>query len=109
MTTSSTKPGVVWLKRTWNLQRNPFPSGGVARLGGTDIRENGLLFKPEVQQEKVDQAINNFVLGSAYQGLKFGYLWSVGGGLGGDVRGYGKSSMLQYLVEQVNEDFGEVC
>jgi hypothetical protein len=106
MTATPAKPGVVWLKQTWKLKRNPFPSGGVARLGGTDDRENGLLFRPEVQQEKVDQAVNNFVLGAAYQGLKFGYLWSVGGGLGGDVRGYGKSSMLQYLVEKVNDDFG---
>jgi hypothetical protein len=106
MTTTPIKPGVVWLKKTWNLRRNPFPSGGVARLGGEDDRENGLLFRPEVQQEKVDQAINNFILGAAYQGLKFGYLWSVGGGLGGDVRGYGKSSMLQFLVERVNDDFG---
>lgn len=106
MTTTPTKPGVVWIKRTWNLQYNPFPSAGVARLGDPNMRENGLLFRPEVQQEKVDQAIERFVLGAAYQGLKFGYLWSVGGGLGGDVRGYGKSSMLQYLVEGVNEDFG---
>jgi hypothetical protein len=106
MTPTTTKPGVVWMKRNWNLRQNPFPSGGVARLGGNDDRENGLLFRPEVQQEKVDQAINNFVLGAAYQGLKFGYLWSVGGGLGGDVRGYGKSSMLQFLVEAVNDDFG---
>lgn len=106
MTATPTKPGILWLKKTWNLKRNPFPSGGVARLGGSDDRENGLLFRPEVQQEKVDQAVNNFVLGAAYQGLKFGYLWSVGGGLGGDVRGYGKSSMLQYLVERVNADFG---
>lgn len=106
MTTTPTKPAVLWLKRTWNLQHNPFPSGGVARLGGSDNRENGLLFRPEVQQEKLDQAINNFVLGAAYQGLKFGYLWSVGGGMGGDVRGYGKSAMLQFLVERVNEDFG---
>jgi len=106
MTNTPTKPGVVWLKHDWNLRQNPFPSGGVARLGGSDERENGLLFRPEVQQEKVDQAINKFVLGAAYQGLKFGYLWSVGGGLGGDVRGYGKSSMLQFLVERVNDDFG---
>lgn len=106
MNTNLSKPGVVWLKHTWNLVHNPFPSGGVARLGGRDDRENGLLFRPEVQQEKVDQAINKFILGTAYQGLKFGYLWSVGGGLGGDVRGYGKSSMLQFLVERVNDDFG---
>lgn len=104
--TTNPKPGVVWIKRTWNLRYNPFPSAGVARLGDPSMRENGLLFRPEVQQEKVDQAIDRFVLGAAYQGLKFGYLWSVGGGLGGDVRGYGKSSMLQYLVEGVNEDFG---
>ena len=41
------------MKKTWDLQHNPFPSGGIARLGGNDDRENGLLFRPEVQQEKV--------------------------------------------------------
>jgi hypothetical protein len=99
--------GVVWMTKTWNLKQNPFPTGGIARLGGDDDRENGLLFRPEVQQENVTEAIEKFVLGAAYSGLKFGYLWSLGTGLaGGDARGYGKSSLLQYLVEKVNHDFG---
>ncbi len=100
-------PGVVWMKRTWDLKHNPFPSGGIARLGGDDDRENGLLFRPEVQQEDVTEAVEKFVLGAAYSGLKFGYLWSLGTGLaGGDARGYGKSSLLQYLIEKINHDFG---
>lgn len=104
---SPSTPGVVWMKKTWNLRQNPFPSGGIARLGGNDDRENGLLFQPEVQQEKVQESVEKFVLGAAYSGLKFGYLWSLGTGFsGGDARGYGKSSLLQYLVEDINSDFG---
>lgn len=108
MTTISAnrKPGVVWMKTQWKLANNPFPAEGIARLGGEDVRENGLLFQPEVQREKVDEAIEKFVLGAAYSGLKFGYLWSLGAGLGGDQRGFGKSSMLQHIVEQTNADFG---
>jgi hypothetical protein len=105
-TPESTKAGIVWMKTQWRLRTNPFPSTGIARLGGTDNRENGLLFRPEVQQEKVTEAIEKYVLGAAYSGLKFGYLWSLGASLSGDQRGFGKSSMLQYLVEQINQDFG---
>jgi hypothetical protein len=104
------KPGLVWMKNVWKFRHNPFPSAGIARLGGTDNRENGLLFRPEVQKEKVQEAIEKFVLGATYSGMKFGYLWSIGlaGEYGGgDVRGYGKSSMLQYLVEEINLDFGK--
>jgi hypothetical protein len=99
-------PGVVWIKKTWGLKHNPFPGEGVARLGGEDIRENGLLFRADVQPEQVTEAIQKFVLGAAFSGLKFGYLWSLGGGLGGEQRGFGKSSLLQYLVEETNKDFG---
>ena len=99
--------GVLWLRKTWGLKNNPFPTEGVARLGGEDIRENGLLFRPAVQQEKVDEAIEKFVVGAAFTGVRFGYLWSLGGGLGSDQRGFGKSSLLQYLVEKTNQDFGK--
>lgn len=105
-TNTPLKPGVVWMKSQWKLRHNPFPAEAVARLGGTDKRENGLLFRPEVQAEKVAEAIEKYVLGAAYSGLKFYYLWSLGGGLAGDQRGFGKSSMLQYLVEDINQDFG---
>jgi hypothetical protein len=104
--TTPTKPGIVWMKTQWKLKQNPFPNSGIAVLGGEDPRENGLLFQPEVQHEKVAEAIEKFVLGAAYSGLKFGYLWSLGTGLSPDARGFGKSSMLQYLVEHVNRDFG---
>jgi hypothetical protein len=107
MTTSPAQmPGILWLKKTWGLKHNPFPDSGMARLGGEDIRENGLLFRPDVQPEQVNEAIQKFVLGAAFSGLKFGYLWSLGGGLGSDQRGFGKSSLLQYLVEETNKDFG---
>lgn len=103
------KPAVVHLKNAWKLKHNPFPQAGIAVLGGEDARDNGLLFRPEVQQEHFKEAVDKFVLGAAYSGLKFGYLWSLGtsrtGGTG-DARGYGKSSLLQYLVEHINADFG---
>ena len=63
------------------------------------------VFEPQVLSNKVDEA-EKFVLGAAYSGQKFGYLWSLGTGLDGDARGFGKSSLMQYLVENVNEDFG---
>jgi hypothetical protein len=72
-----------------------------------DVRENGLLFRPDVQPDQVNEAIRKFILGAAFDGLKFGYLWSLGGGLGGEQRGFGKSSLLQYLVEETNRDFGQ--
>ncbi len=97
---------VVWLKTHWSLERNPFPSEAIARLGGDDLRENGLLFNPDVQPTKVREAVDKFVLGSVYSGLKFGYLWSLGTGVNGDARGFGKSSLMQFLVEEINRDFG---
>ena len=99
-------PKIVWTKKHWKLKSNPFPHEAIARLGGTDLRENGLLFNPKVLQGKVDEAAEKFVLGAAYSGLRFGYLWSLGVGLGGDARGFGKSSLMQYLVESLNDDFG---
>jgi hypothetical protein len=100
-------PKVVWMKKKWKLKENPFPSEAIARLGGEDPRENGQLFDPDVQPEKLAEAAEKFVLGAAYGGQKFGYLWSLGTGLHGDARGFGKSVILQWLVEQVNEDFGK--
>ena len=106
MSTQSHVPSFVWMRREWNLKSNPFPREAVARLGGTDVKENGLLFTPAVQDDKVQEATEKFVLGGAIGGLKFGYLWSLGTGLGSDARGFGKSSLMQYLVEQTNLDFG---
>ena len=97
---------VLWTRRTWNLQKNPFPTTAIARLGSEDDRENGLLFNPAVQAGKVREAIDKFVLGPIYSGLKFGFLWSIGTGSGSDARGFGKSSMLQFIVERVNQDWG---
>jgi hypothetical protein len=99
-------PKVLWWRKHWYLRENPFPGEGIARLGGADMRENGLLFQPDVQREQVNEAIEKFVIGAAFSGLKFGYLWSLGSGLSADQRGFGKSSLLQYLVEKVNQDFG---
>ena len=106
MPNSTPKPKIVWTKKHWKLKSNPFPHEAIARLGGGDLRENGLLFDPDVLPGQVAEAAQKFVLGAAYSGLRFGYLWSLGVGLEGDARGFGKSSLMQYLVEQVNEDFG---
>ncbi len=103
---SPSVPKIVHIKRRWYLDQNPFPSQGIARLGGDDMRENGLLFDPGVQGDKVSEAAEKFALGAAYSGLKFGFLWSLGTGLHGDARGFGKSSLMQYLTEEINEDFG---
>lgn len=100
------KPGVVWLKTQWGLQRNPFPAEAIAVLGGRDDRENGRLFQPEVQTEQFDEAIGKFVLGAAYNGQRFGALWSQTTTQDPDSRGYGKSVLLQYLSAYLNEDFG---
>lgn len=100
--------GTVWLKKSWKLNNNPFPTTGIARLGGNDKRENGLLYDPGVSPERVKEAIEKFVLGAAFSGLRFGYLWSMGtGGGDSDARGYGKSVLMQHLSWSLNEDFGK--
>jgi hypothetical protein len=100
---------VVWMKKRWHLRENPFPAEAIARLGSSDPRENGELFHPAVQPEKVAEAIEKFVLGTAYGGQKFGFLWSLGTGLHGDARGFGKSVLLQYLAEHINRDWGRAA
>ena len=111
MTPSPTRmAGTVWLKKAWKLQNNPFPTTGIARLGGSDRRENGLLFNPDVSQESLAEATEKFVLGAAFSGLRFGYLWSRGTtGFDSDARGFGKSVLMQHLVWTLNEDFGRTA
>lgn len=96
----------LWMRRRWGFDGNPFPPNGIAALARDDNRENGRLFRPEVQPGKIPEAIDKFVVGAVYSGLKFGYLWSISGPASNDYRGYGKSSMLQYLVEETNKDLG---
>ncbi len=99
--------GTVWLKRHWQLRENPFPTSGVARLGGRDRRENGLLYDHHVNAEKLTEATEKFVLGAAFSGLRFGYLWSMGiGPNDSDARGFGKSALMQHLTWSLNQDFG---
>ena len=73
---------IVWIKKQWQLKSNPFPAQGIALLGGEDLRENGLLFDPSVQDDKFSEAVEKFALGAAYSGLKFGFLWSLVNGHG---------------------------
>lgn len=106
MTTPAKAVGPVHIKRAWHLKKNPFPSAGIAVLGGTDPRENGTLYNPDVQNDKFHEAVNTFVIGSIYSGLRFGYLWSLEAGGDPEARGFGKSSTLQWITEETNKDFG---
>ncbi|MFD9906127.1 hypothetical protein [Streptomyces sp. NPDC059063] len=110
MSTSTRSAGPVWLKKQWGLRNNPFPTTGIARLGGADLRENGLLYEPDVNADKVEEAVEKFVLGATFSGLRFGYLWSTGTGPGdSDARGFGKSVLMQHLTGMLNEDFGRAA
>ncbi len=110
MTPSPHTATQVWIKKTWKLQNNPFPTTGIARLGGADQRENGLLYDPAVNADKFQEAIDKFVLGAAFSGLRFGYLWSTGTGPGdSDARGFGKSVLMQHLSSSLNQDFGKAA
>jgi hypothetical protein len=100
--------GTVWLKKSWKLNNNPFPTTGIARLGGSDKRENGLLYDPAVSPDRLQEVTEKFVLGAAFSGLRFGYLWSLGTSAGdSDARGFGKSVLMQHLSWSLNEDFGK--
>lgn len=109
MSPSPNKPAIVWIKTHWGLQRNPFPAEALAVIGGSDDRENGRLFRPEVQTEQFDEAIGKFVLGAVYNGQRFAALWSQTTMNDSDSRGYGKSVLLQYLSGYLNEDFGRAA
>lgn len=106
---SPSLPAVAWIRNKWALERNPFPAEAIAVLGGSDDRENGRLFRPEVQTDQFDEAIGKFVLGAVYNGQRFGALWSMTTALDPDSRGYGKSVLLQYLACFLNEDFGQAA
>lgn len=102
-------PAVPWIRNKWGLEHNPFPAEAIAVLGGNDDRENGRLFRPEVQTAQFEEAIGKFVLGAIYNGQRFGALWSQSTVLDPDSRGYGKSVLLQYLSCYLNEDFGKAA
>lgn len=102
-------PAVPWIRTKWGLEHNPFPAEAIAVLGGNDDRENGRLFRPEIQTEQFDEAIGKFVLGAIYNGQRFGALWSQSTVMDPDSRGYGKSVLLQYLSCYLNEDFGKAA
>jgi hypothetical protein len=102
-------PAVPWIRTKWGLEHNPFPAEAIAVLGGNDDRENGRLFRPEIQTEQFDEAIGKFVLGAVYNGQRFGALWSQSTVMDPDSRGYGKSVLLQYLSCYLNEDFGKAA
>src|SRR4051812_35952085 len=107
MSPAPSKPGVVWIKTKWGLERNPFPADAIAVIGGESDSDSGRLFDPEVQNEQFDEAIGKFVLGAIYNGQRFGALWSQTTLLDQDSRGYGKSVLLQFLSAYLNADFGK--
>ncbi|MFF8960423.1 hypothetical protein [Streptomyces sp. NPDC014894] len=101
------QPGLLWIKNMWKFRNNPFPATGVARIGGADARENGLLYEPDVHAEQLRQVIDKFVLGMSHSGLKFGFLWSEGATASDfDARGFGKSVLMQHVAREINDQFG---
>lgn len=102
-------PAIAWMRNKWGLEHNPYPAEAIAVLGGADDRENGRLFRPEVQTKQFDEGIGKFVLGAIYNGQRFGALWSQSTVMDPDSRGYGKSALLQYLACYLNEDFGRAA
>ncbi|MFD4789316.1 hypothetical protein ACFWN1_20115 [Streptomyces sp. NPDC058459] len=107
MTTGDPVAGIVWIKQSWRMRGNPFPATGMSLVGGKNDRENGRLYEPGVHAQQLREVIEKFVLGMSYNGLKFGYLWSIGVvPADSDARGFGKSALMQHLARQVNKDFG---
>ena len=56
MASPAHKTKIVWMKKRWKLKLNPFPLEAIARLGGNDLRENGLLFDTAVLPGQVEEA-----------------------------------------------------
>src|SRR5205807_2549397 len=54
--------------------------------------------------EKLEEAIEKFVVSPIDSRSKFHFLWSLG--QGDDARGFGKTAMLHYLARRVNKDLG---
>ena len=106
MANKSKMQSILWMRKTWGLKENPYPSTGIACLGGADPRENGELFDESIMPEKFAEAEEKFVLGAAFGRTKFGYLWSLGTTGNADARGFAKSSVMQHLAKKVNADFG---
>ena len=93
-------PGPVWMKKTWGLSKTRSRRARSRAWAARTTGRTACCSAPRSRPTHVDEVRDKFILGAAYSGLKFGYLWSLGSGLrGGDARGYGKSSLLQHTVE----------
>jgi len=67
-----------------------------------------MLYDDAVNAEKLAEATEKFVLGAAFSGLRFGYLWSMGmTDNDPEAWGFGKSALMQHLAWSLNQDFGQ--
>jgi hypothetical protein len=95
------------MRSKYFLSRNPFPSGAILSEGSTEPSESGEIFNAEAAAEAVKEYVLKFVFQPALtKGSGFGALWSLGSGRG-EARGYGKSSMGNYVSRRINVDFGK--
>ena len=91
--------------KKWHLSRDPFPLMPYAVYFNEDPLVNGSVFAPTLRQEQIDQ-IRTEVLRSGYPEMvkRWSWVWAhkrIGGSLG-----MGKSALLGYVTDQINQDFG---
>lgn len=89
----------------FNLTRNPFPPEGVVRVSSEDPVENGTVFGNSIRPTVLEKFQKRFILPDSLGKISpMGFLWSPGAE---ENRGLGKTSLLRYFQNAVNEDYGE--
>jgi hypothetical protein len=93
----------LFIKNEYKLSENPFPTS-IVSWGSKNVKENGSIYNRDVRKTKTKEFIDRLVYNSLVGGLKFGFLWSLGGP--SYTRGFGKTATLLYFANWINRDFG---
>jgi hypothetical protein len=94
----STTDPYVHMEEAWKLEGNPFPSEGIRRVGVNQP------FSPAVFPVETADFKRKLIRGAIQGQRSVGFLWSRGPG--GDT-GYGKTTLMQAVADEINADFGE--
>src|SRR5687768_12167662 len=84
------------MEEAWNLDANPFPADAIRQVGSKPQPYNKDVFPDEAQDFR-----RKFFRGALVSSARVGFVWSVG------VRhdtGYGKTTLMQAMRDEVNED-----